>query len=195
MKKAALYLRVSTKDQSTENQRLELIRVANAKGWHIVEVYEDLAISGTKGRDRRPAYDRMLKEAVRAKFQVVLAWDVSRLGRSLINLVSAIDDLHANGIDLYLHQQAIDTTTPSGMALFQMCGVFAEFERGMISERVKAGLQRARGQGVRLGRPEVSYDPNQLARMVQAGKSVRQVALSLGVSVGKAQTLLRNSRS
>ena len=95
----------------------------------------------------------MLKQGVQAKFDVVLAWDVSRLSRSLVDLVTTLDELHACGIDLYLHQQAIDTTTPAGKAMFQMCGVFAEFERGILSERVKAGLNRAREEGKLLGRP------------------------------------------
>ena len=93
------------------------------KGWQIIEVYEDNGISGVKGRDKRPAFDKALKDVVRGKFDVLMSWDVSRLGRSLSDLVQALADLHANRVDLYLHQQAIDTTTPSGKALFQMCGV------------------------------------------------------------------------
>ena len=159
MKRAALYLRVSTKEQTTDNQRLELERVAQAKGWQISAIYEDEGISGAKGRDKRPSYDRMLKDAVRARFDVLMAWDVSRLGRSLTHLVQCLDDLHSNGVDLYLHQQAIDTTTPSGKAMFQMTGVFAEFERAMIRERVKAGLARAVMAGTSLGRPRNPRQP------------------------------------
>jgi DNA invertase Pin-like site-specific DNA recombinase len=190
LKNAALYLRVSTKDQTTDNQRIELERVATAKGWSVVEVYEDHGISGAKGRDKRPAYDRMLKDAVRSKFQVIMAWDVSRMGRSLGGLVEALDDLHANGVDLYLHQQALDTTTPSGKALFQMCGVFAEFERAMISERVKSGLRRAADIGTTLGRPKKAVDSAELASDVARGLSVRDIASQHKISVGLAHRFI-----
>ena len=190
MKQAALYLRVSTKDQTTSNQRLELERVAKAKGWAIVEVYEDQGISGTKGRDKRPAYDRALKDAVRSKFAVLMAWDVSRMGRSLVGLVEALEDLQSNGIDLYLHQQALDTTTPSGKAMFQMCGVFAEFERAMISERVKAGLARSKAEGKTLGRPKVKANVEAIKSDRLSGLSYRALAKRHGISVGTVASLI-----
>ena len=193
MKRAALYLRVSTKEQTTENQRLELERIAAAKGWRVSEVYEDYGLSGTKGRDKRPAYDRLLKDAVRSRFDVVMVWDVSRLGRSLSGLIEALEDLQANGVDLYLHQQALDTTTPSGKALYQMCGVFAEFERGMISERVRAGLERSRAEGKVLGRPLVQIDTLQLVQQRAQGLSIRKLAGLHGVSVGKIHQALRKA--
>lgn len=189
MKRAALYLRVSTKEQTTENQRLELQRVASAKGWTITATYQDEGISGAKGRDRRPNYDQLLKDAVRAKFDVVMAWDVSRLGRSLTGLVQALDDLHSNGVDLYLHQQAIDTTTPSGKAMFQMTGVFAEFERSMIRERVKAGLNRAKERGKVLGRPAIPLDINSILEDSRAGMSVRAIAKKYRLSIGKTHSI------
>src|SRR5215469_12936136 len=149
-KRAAIYLRVSTREQSTDAQRAELIGVAERAGWQVIEAYEDAGISGAKGPDQRPAFDRMLKDATRRRFDVVMSWSVDRLGRSLQHLVITLADLQAAGIDLYLRQQAVDTTTPSGRALFQMLGVFAEFERGMIRERVKAGVDRAKAAGKRL---------------------------------------------
>src|SRR6516164_5790868 len=130
--RAAIYLRVSTSGQTTDNQRLELERVAQQRGWQIVGLYEDAGISGAKGRDKRPEFDRLLKDASRGKFDIVAAWSVDRLGRSLKDLVAFLSDLQATGRDLYLHQQSIDTSTPSGRAMFGMLGVFAEFERGMI---------------------------------------------------------------
>ena len=190
MTRVALYLRVSTKEQTTDNQRIELERVASAKGWSIVEVYEDQGISGAKAREKRPAYDRMLKDAVRSRFEVVMSWDVSRLGRSLAGLVQAIEDLHASNVDLYLHQQALDTTTPSGKAMFQMCGVFAEFERAMISERVKSGISRARLSGVRLGRPNKLSNPNAVLNDRAAGLSIRQIAVKHDISVGLVHSLI-----
>ncbi|WP_395447562.1 recombinase family protein [Aminobacter sp. UC22_36] len=192
MKQAALYLRVSTKEQNTDNQRIELERVAKAKGWQVVATYEDEGISGAKGRDKRPAYDQVLKDATRAKFDVVMAWDVSRLGRSLAGLVQALDDLHSNGIDLYLHQQAIDTTTPSGKAMFQMTGVFAEFERAMIRERVKAGLARALAEGKTLGRPKAKIDRKQIADLLNLKLPLRAIALRTGLSIGTVHKLSKD---
>jgi DNA invertase Pin-like site-specific DNA recombinase len=153
-KRTALYLRVSTDGQTTDNQRRELEQTASRAGWEIVEIYEDAGISGAKGRDKRPAFDKLLKDAARRKFDIVAAWSVDRLGRSLQDLVSFLSDIHGYGIDLYLHQQGIDTTTPAGKAMFQMLGVFAEFERAMIRDRVNAGLARAKANGVVLGRPQ-----------------------------------------
>ncbi|MER9328981.1 recombinase family protein [Mesorhizobium sp. M0488] len=190
VKRAAVYLRVSTKEQTTENQMLELQRVAQSKGWPISAVYEDEGISGTKGRDKRSAYDQMLKDAARAKFDVLMSWDVSRLGRSLAGLVSALDELHAHKVDLYLHQQAIDTTTPSGKAMFQMTGVFAEFERAMIRERVIAGLTRAVSNGKRLGRPRIVTDDAKVTADHKAGLSLRQIATNHNISLGTAHRIV-----
>src|SRR5207244_8602340 len=122
-------------------------------GHEIVAVYRDAGISGSKGRDQRPGFDEMYKDAARRRFDVVMAWSVDRLGRSLQDLIGFLSELHALGIDLFLHQQGLDTTTPSGKAMFQMLGVFAEFERAMIQERVRAGLARAKAEGKALGRP------------------------------------------
>ena len=123
----------------------ELEAVAARSGWQVVGVYEDAGISGAKGRDKRPGFDRLLKDATARKVNMIAAWSVDRLGRSLQDLVGFLSELQALGCDLYLHRQALDTSTPSGRAMFQMCGVFAEFERGMIRERVNAGLARGRG--------------------------------------------------
>jgi DNA invertase Pin-like site-specific DNA recombinase len=120
-----------------------------------VETYEDAGISGAKGRDRRPAFDRLLKDAIRRRFDLVAVWSVDRLGRSLPDLVHFMGELHRLGLDLYLHTQGLDTTTPGGRAMFGMLGVFAEFERAILQERVKAGLARARAEGRRLGRPRI----------------------------------------
>src|SRR5712675_2468477 len=147
MKRAVLYLRVSTLDQTTANQERELREIAGRMGCEIVKVYKDHGISGAKGRDKRPQFDALCRDAARRQFDVVMAWSVDRLGRSLQDLVGFLNDLHAQRVDLYLHQQAIDTTTPSGRAMFGMLGVFAEFERSMIRERVNAGLARAKAQG------------------------------------------------
>lgn len=192
-KRAAIYLRVSTDGQTTENQRLELARVAAQAGWEVVEVYEDAGISGAKGREQRPAFDRLCKDAARRRFDVVMAWSVDRLGRSLQDLVTFLSELHGMGVDLFLHQQGIDTTTPAGKAMFQMLGVFAEFERAMIQERVKAGLARAKAQGKVLGRPRIA-DERMSAAVLEAkeeGLSVRKIAARVGASVGTVQGILK----
>ena len=190
MKRAVLYLRVSKQDQSIENQRSELERVANARGWRIVGTFKDEGISGAFGREVRAQYDVMLKQGVQAKYDVVMAWDVSRLSRSLSDLVSTLDDLHACGIDLYLHQQAVDTTTPAGKAMFQMCGVFAEFERGMLSERVKAGLNRAKAEGKVLGRPIKVANVKAILEDRKHGKTIRQIASERSLSIGKVHKIV-----
>ena len=151
MKRAVLYLRVSTTEQTTANQERELREVASRMGCEITHVYKDHGISGAKGREKRPAFDRMCRDAAQRKFDVVMAWSVDRLGRSLQDLVGFLSELHALRIDLFLHQQGLDTTTPAGKAMFQMMGVFAEFERSMIQERVRAGLKRAKAEGKKLG--------------------------------------------
>lgn len=188
--RVALYLRVSTGEQTTENQRRELEAVARHRGWEIVHVYEDAGISGAKGREKRPAFDRMLRDAVRGRYDILAAWAVDRLGRSLQDLVSSLGELRAAGVDLFLHQQAVDTTTPSGRAMFQMLGVFAEFERSMIQERVKVGLKRARAKGKTLGRPKLHTDEEGIREAVRGGLSIRKTAERFGVSAAKVQRVL-----
>src|ERR1700737_1873703 len=155
MKRVAIYLRVSTSKQDTENQLRELSAVADRSGWDIWKIYEDAGISGAKGRDKRPGLDSMMKAVNAKRFDMVAAWSVDRLGRSLTDLLGILQGLHDKGVDLFLHQQGIDTSTTAGRAMFQMLGVFAEFERGIIRERVNAGLARAKAKGTRLGRRPV----------------------------------------
>ncbi|XDZ69137.1 recombinase family protein [Alphaproteobacteria bacterium LSUCC0226] len=195
MKRAVLYLRVSKHEQTIENQRIELERVAIAKGWKVIATFKDEGVSGAFGREVRAQYDLMLKQGVQAKFDVVLAWDVSRLSRSLVDLVTTLDELHACGIDLYLHQQAIDTTTPAGKAMFQICGVFAEFERGILSERVKAGLNRARAEGKKLGRPIKVVNIKKMLEDRGNGKTIRQIASEQKMSVGKVHRVLSETEN
>jgi DNA invertase Pin-like site-specific DNA recombinase len=152
MKRIALYLRVSTSKQDTENQRRELEAVAARSDWEIVRVFEDAGISGAKGRDDRPGLDALLRAVNSREFDLVAAWSVDRLGRSLTDLLNILQNLKDKRVDLFLHQQGLDTSTTAGKAMFQMLGVFAEFERGIIKERVTAGLARARANGVKLGR-------------------------------------------
>jgi DNA invertase Pin-like site-specific DNA recombinase len=190
-KRIGIYLRVSTDNQTTENQRLELEAVANRSGWDVIGVYEDAGISGAKGRDKRPGLDRLLKDVTARKVNMIAAWSVDRLGRSLQDLVAMLNDLQAVGCDLYLHQQALDTSTPSGRAMFQMCGVFAEFERSMIRERVNAGLARARSKGIKLGRRKVkSSVEEQIQELRQGGMGILKIGKTLGVGTSVVQRVL-----
>jgi len=190
-KKVALYSRVSTDRQTTENQLIELRAVAERHGWLIVDEYIDQGISGAKGRDQRPEFDRLLKDAARRKFDLIACWSVDRLGRSLQDLVAFLSEIHAKKVDLYLHQQGMDTTTPAGKALFQMMGVFAEFERTMIQERVKAGLARAKAQGKRLGRPTVSVQVEErIAELRGQGLGKIKIAKTLGIGVSTVQRVV-----
>jgi DNA invertase Pin-like site-specific DNA recombinase len=192
--RAAIYLRVSTTEQTTDNQERELRAAAIRMGHTVVEVYADNGISGSKGRDKRPAFDRLHRDAARRRFDVIMAWSVDRLGRSLQDLVGFLSELHALKIDLYLHQQGLDTATPAGKAMFQMLGVFAEFERAMIQERVKAGMARAVERGTKsgrpIGRPSVPEGTRFAIRAAYkaGGVGMRGVAEKFGVS---AETVRR----
>lgn len=193
MKRVAFYLRVSTDGQKTEHQRRQLEEVAQHRGWNVVTVYEDAGVSGAKGRDRRPNFDTMLKDATRKRFDLVAAWSVDRLGRGLQDLLHFLDEIKAVGCDLYLHQQAVDTTTPSGRALFQMLGVFAEFERAMIRERVMAGLATARANGRKLGRPRVEgMVERQITFLLAEGLGKIRIAKQLGCGVSTVQRIARS---
>lgn len=204
-KRAALYVRVSTDHQTVAHQLESLRAVAERRGWDVVEVYQDAGISGAKGRDKRPGLDAMLNDASRRRFDVVMCWAIDRLGRSLIDLLGTIQHLEAAGVDLYLDQQAIDTTTPMGRLLFQITGAFAEFERTMIRQRINAGLKTvkaaiatkgsftARSSGVvrkRLGRP--GADPEKLkagTKLLAQGVGILATAKQVGLGTGTVQRL------
>ncbi len=149
--RAAFYTRVSTNDQSTDSQRREMFEVANRRQWRVVKEFTDQGISGAKGREHRPGLDDMLKAASNHDFDVIMVWAVDRLGRSLGNLIHTLQDLDNSKVALYIHQQHLDTTTPAGRAMFQLLGVFAEFERSMIQTRVKAGMAKMKGEGRKPG--------------------------------------------
>lgn len=186
-KRVALYTRISTGDgqQTIDNQLRDLNLAAERMGWEIVAHFSDQGISGAKGRDRRPGLDAMLKGIARKEFDQVASWSVCRLGRSLQHLVSLLGDLNSKGVDLYLHVQALDTSTPSGRAMFQMLGVFSEFERAMVSERVKSSLARLRASGKVLGRKPL--DPAKVEHIrtsLAQGVSINKTAKALKVGVG-----------
>jgi DNA invertase Pin-like site-specific DNA recombinase len=195
-KRVGIYLRVSTKNgQTVENQRQALVEVIGRRpGWTLVEEYADEGISGAKGRDQRPEFDRLLKDIVRRRIDIVAAWSVDRLGRSLQDLVGFLGELNSAGGDLYLEKQAIDTTTPSGRMLFQMLGVFAEFERALIQERIHAGLVRAREKGTKsgkpIGRPRIPRRKvEQICAELAKGTGIIRTARIVGVGVGTVQKI------
>jgi DNA invertase Pin-like site-specific DNA recombinase len=196
-KRVALYLRVSTTEQTTQNQRRELKAVAARHGWEVVGIFEDAGISGAKGRPDRPGLDALLKAVARRDIDLVAAWSVDRLGRSLTDLLDLLKELHAKEVDLYLHQQGLDTSTPSGRAMFQMMGVFAEFERAMIRERVLAGLARARDEGTRLGRRPIEETDGAKVKAVSdmrsKGTGVRRIARDVGLGVGTVLRLVAHA--
>ena len=153
--------------------------------------YEDAGISGAKGRDKRPGFDQLLKDATNRKIDMIAAWSVDRLGRSLQDLLGFLTDLQALRCDLYLHQQALDTSTPSGRAMFQMLGVFAEFERSMIRERVNAGLARAKANGTKLGRRTVRPSVEARIRELRAeGMGKLKIGRTVGVGTSVVQRVL-----
>jgi DNA invertase Pin-like site-specific DNA recombinase len=190
-KRVAIYARTSTADdQTTENQIRELMDVARRHGWTVARVFDDNGVSGSVPREERPAMRQLVHAVARREVDMVAAWAVDRLGRSLIDLLGFLGELHAKKVDLYLHQQGLDTSTPAGKAMFQMLGVFAEFERSMIRDRVRSGLARARATGTKsgkaIGRPAVAEEINEKIRgLVRAGgHSQREIAAQLGVSRG-----------
>ena len=197
-RRVALYARVSTTGQTTENQLRELRDAADRMGWTVVGEFIDHGISGAKGRKDRPQLEALLKGVAQRRFDIVAAWSVDRLGRSLADLIGFLQELHGVGIDLYLHQQGLNTTTPAGKALFGMLGVFAEFERSMIVERVNAGLARAREQGTRsglaIGRPRVSETVEASIRQLrQQGLGIAKIARTAGCGVSTVQRVLAST--
>ncbi len=190
-KRVALYARVSSDGQSCENQLQALQEAADRSGWEVVSQFVDHGISGAKGRDQRPQFDLMLRAATRREFDLVAAWSVDRLGRSLPHLVGFLSELHSVGVDLFLHQQGLDTTTPTGKAMYQMMGVFAELERSMLRDRVQAGLERARAEGKRLGRPPVGAEiEDRIRALRETGMGIRRVAREVGVGISVVQRVV-----
>ena len=197
--RAVIYGRVSTDGQTVDNQLRELRMVAERNGWQIVQEFVDKGISGAKGREQRPAFDALWKGAIRREFDVVMVWAVDRLGRSLSHLVNFLSEIHAKKVDLFIHQQGIDTTTPAGKALFGVMGVFAEFERSMIQERVRSGIKRVRAAGQRWGRKSIEQtDPASCAKILELrrqGLGMATIGKRVGMSSRTVWRFLRGSQS
>jgi|HubBroStandDraft_1064217.scaffolds.fasta_scaffold93058_1 DNA invertase Pin-like site-specific DNA recombinase len=190
-KRVAFYLRVSTGGQTVENQRQELAKAAEQRGWTVVELYSDNGFSGAKGRDKRPAFDRMCRDATAGKFDLIAAWSVDRLGRSVLHLAQFVEDMRGAGVGLFLLKQGLDSETPTGRAMLGMCSVFAELEREIIRERIYAGLARAKAQGRPLGRKPVSSKTEERIRALRdKGLGKLKIARTLGCGVSTVQRVL-----
>lgn len=202
--RVAIYARVSTDGQSVNAQLADLREAAERRDWEIVHEYTDKGISGAKGRDERPGLDALLKAATRGEFDMVAAWSVDRLGRSLQHLVAGLGDLQASGVGLYLHKQGLDTSTPSGRAMFGMLSVFAEFERDLIRERVRAGMKVAKAEQASgkerlhkngrvkkpIGRPRVGTDIEREVQKLRGQEwGVNRIARELGIGSGTVRRI------
>lgn len=188
-----LYLRVSTRDQSVERQKEELLEVAKRSHWDVLDILIDHGISGAKGREQRPALDQALKLITQRKADRLMVWSVDRLGRSLQNLVNTMEEIRSAGADLYIHNQALDTSTPTGRAMFGMVMVFSEWEREVIRERVISGLEKAKRDGKRLGRkPVAPITAKQVVQLRSDGLTQRAIAKKVGLSVGKVCQILQD---
>ncbi len=188
-RRAAIYARVSTGDQTTENQLRVLREVASRAGWTVVREYDE-TVSGVAGRGKRTALDAVMQDAARRRFDVLMAWDVSRLGRSLPQLVGVFEALRSMNVDLFLEQQGVDTTTPSGRALLGMAAVFAEFERAMLIERTKAGMERARARGAQIGRAPAGAGTIAAIRSMRSqGLGMDRIARELKCGKGLSQRI------
>ncbi len=198
MKRIAIYARVSTTDQSTDSQLLDLRRYVRERGWNVYKEYVDEGISGTK--DSRPALNELMNDAKKRRFDVVLVWRFDRFARSTRHLwrfdrfarstrhlINALEDFKNLSIDFVSYQENIDTSSPLGSAIFTIISAVAQLERDIIAERVKAGLRRARENGKKLGRPRVAVDADKIATLRAQGHSWREIAEELGIGKGTAQ--------
>ena len=191
MKKCVIYSRVSTENQEVENQIKLLKEICRSKNYQLVDVISDV-MSGSKGRVERKGFDRLIKGSVKKEWDSILVWSVDRLGRSLKDLVSFLDEINSVGCDLYIHQSGLDTSTPSGKMMFQMIGVFSEFERTMISERVKLGQQRSKSEGKHIGRPTNMNEGmvQSIKFMREKGLGIRRISRDLQIGTGTVYKVL-----
>ncbi len=187
--RVAIYCRVSTLDQSTDSQLLDLRRYVRERGWTIFKEYCDNGISGTT--ESRPALNRLMDDAKKRKFDVVLVWRFDRFARSTRHLINALEEFRNLGIDFVSYQENIDTSSPLGSTIFTIISAVAQLERDIIAERVKAGLRRAKNSGKQLGRPRASIDLEKLNRLHSEGRSHRQIAAELGLSHATVGRILR----
>jgi DNA invertase Pin-like site-specific DNA recombinase len=192
-KRCAIYTRVSTLDQTIDNQLIELRDHCSRMGWEVVKEYADEGLSGTLSRDKRPALNSLIKDAYRKRFDLVVCWDISRIGRSMKNLILFLSDMKDRGIGICSVRQGFDTSTSMGEIMFQFVGILSSWERAMIRERTLAGLERARRDGKTLGRRKVTND-TMTAKIIELRndkKSIRKIASAVGVSMGTVSNVLK----
>jgi len=193
MKRIAIYARVSTTDQSTESQLLDLRRYTRERGWNIFKEYCDNGVSGTK--DSRPALNELMNSAKKRRFDMVLVWRFDRFARSTKHLILALEEFRNLGIDFVSYQENIDTSSPLGAAIFTIISAVAQLERDIIAERVKAGLRRAKENGKKLGRPRATVDTEKIHWLRSKGLSLRAIAKETGVSRTTVSDVLSSSPS
>ena len=186
--RVAIYARVSTTEQSTDSQLLDLRRFVSERGWHSFKEYTDNGVSGTT--DSRPALNELMNDARKRRFDVVLVWRFDRFARSTRHLINALEEFKNLGIDFVSYQENIDTSSPLGSAIFTIISAVAQLERDIIAERVKAGLRRAVENGARLGRPKVEVDLELIREMRKQGLSLRAIAKATGISRTTVSDLL-----
>ena len=192
VRKVAIYCRVSTLDQTVDNQLIELRDHCSKMGWEITKEYSDEGLSGTLSRDKRPAFNEMIKDAYRKRFDLVVCWDISRIGRSMKELVMFLSDMKDRDIGICSVRQGFDTSTTMGEMMFQFVGILSAWEREMIRERTIAGLERAKSEGKTLGRKKVINDEitTKIIELRNAKKSIRAIASVVGVSRGTVSNVL-----
>ena len=193
VRKVAIYTRVSTLDQNVSNQFLELRDHCSKMGWEIVKEYSDEGLSGTLSREKRPALNALIKDAYRKRFDSVVCWDISRIGRSMKELVLFLSDMKDKGVGICSVRQGFDTSTSMGEIMYQFVGILSSWEREMIRERTLAGLERAKSEGKTLGRRKVTNDTMtaKILELRTAKKTIRQIASEVGVSRGTVNNVLK----
>lgn len=191
-KRVVLYVRESRDGCSIASQLLILTEIANSRKWHVVKTYSDRNIYSTKDKQDGTSFFELRDSLTRSEFDLVMAFSIDRLGKSLQELVSFLANLHENNIDLYLHTQNVDTLTPEGNVIFSMCRIFGEYEHFIISERVTAGIKRARNHGKKLGRPRVSLEIEKKILTYRAqGIAIKPIAQTLKIGTSVVQRVLR----
>ncbi|MDC0989031.1 recombinase family protein [Rhodospirillales bacterium] len=192
-KRVVIYARVSTLDQTVDNQLIELRDHCSKMGWEVIKEYKDEGLSGTLSREKRPSFNEMIKDGYRRKFELVVCWDISRIGRSMKELIMFLSDMKDRDIGICSVRQGFDTSTSMGEVMFQFVGILSSWEREMIRERTLAGLDRAKKEGKTLGRKTVIDDDkvSHIRKLRSIGRSLRDIASEVGVSKGTVSNVLK----
>ena len=192
-KRVVIYARVSTLDQTVDNQLIELRDHCSKMGWEVIKEYKDEGLSGTLSREKRPSFNEMIKDGYRRKFELVVCWDISRIGRSMKELIMFLSDMKDRDIGICSVRQGFDTSTSMGEVMFQFVGILSSWEREMIRERTLAGLDRAKKEGKTLGRKTVIDDDkvSHIRKLRSVGRSLRDIASEVGVSKGTVSNVLK----